>query len=302
MFGKYIMKYICEDCSYLTEHKGKFDKHLKSKKHLKLYNGYKKIDENSYSCNKCNKIFGSVKSIHQHKIHCNAQTSVNTPDLNLDIVKELMSSIQMKDKQMEKQNTELMQLIKELSIQKSNIHIEANTNSNNNNKMLSYSNITNYLNDKCKDAINVEDFLPMIQVTAQDLLKVTTNNMNRKDAIKMILENNLSQLDFDKQPFKCSDIKRKKIFAKTAGEWINDVDYMQTKKIFRTINYKAGMKSEEAQTKELLEDKNMDITAYELRKPLSYGCEDRDIERNVELEKRILSEISYFKNDIEYNE
>jgi hypothetical protein len=290
------MEYKCEYCDYRSKLKYRYERHLKTKKHLKLYNGYK-IEDNKYQCLKCNKNFENIKSIHQHMNHCNVLVQQSYQELNVDIMKELMCSIQLKDIQMEKQNTELMKLVKDLSIQKSNIHIEANTNSNN--KMLNYNNITNYLNDKCKDALNVEDFIPMIQVTLNDLLKVSNNNMNRKDAIKMILEDNLNKIDFDKQPFKCSDIKRKKIYAKTAGEWINDEEYKQTKKVFRHINNKAAMKSEEPKTKEILEQ--TDMSSYELRKPLSYGCTDIEIERCIETEKRILSEISYFKNDADFS-
>ena len=135
----------------------------------------------------------------------------------------------------------------------------------------------------------------MIEVTLNDMLKISNNNMKRKDAIKMILEDNLNKLDFDKQPFKCSDIKRKKIYARTGGEWINDEEYKQTKKVFRHINNKAAMKSEEPHTKEILEE--TDMSSYELRKPLSYGCTDFEIEKCIESEKRILSEVTYYKNE-----
>jgi len=132
-------------------------------------------------------------------------------------------------------------------------------------------------------------------VSLNDMLKISNNNMKRKDAIKMILEDNLNKLDFDKQPFKCSDIKRKKIYARTGGEWINDDEYKQTKKVFRHINNKAAMKSEEPRTKEILEE--TDMSSYELRKPLSYGCTDFEIERCIESEKKILSEVTYYKNE-----
>ena len=214
-------------------------------------------------------------------------------------IEEKDQLIEEKNSRIEKQNLELFNMIKELSLQKQNIHIENNTmNTNSNNKTVNYQNISNYLNDKCADALNVEDFIPMIEVTLNDLLKISNNNMKRKDAVKMILEENLNKIEFDKQPFKCSDIKRKKIYARTGGEWINDVDFQQTKKVFRNINYKAGMKSEEPETKEVLEQ--TDMCSYELRKPLSYGCSDNEIEKHIESEKKILSEITYYKNEEYY--
>ena len=299
------MKYECIQCNFVTPDKNKYEKHLISKKHLNNYNGFKKDNDNNYICNFCNKSFSYRQNINrhitsQHKNEDLQNNKVENSEKNDTLINKLIQKIDEKDKlieeknsKLEKQNLELFNMIKELSLQKSNnIHIE---NNNSNNKTLNYQNITNYLNDKCADALNVEDFIPMIEVTLNDLLKITNNNMKRKDAVKMILEDNLNKLDFDKQPFKCSDIKRKKIYAKTGGEWINDVDFHQTKKVFRNINFKASMKSEEPETKEILEQ--TDMCSYELRKPLSYGCSDNEIEKHIESEKRILSEVTYYKNE-----
>ena len=297
------MKYECEKCNFNTNEKNKYERHLKTKRHQSKYDGYEKIGNDLYRCNTCAKEIKNIKGIHQHiKLYCKTNKSSkfigeNQPVNEMIDGFTVVSLLKSQNEALEKQNSELFNVIKELSIQKSNIHIEANTtnNTNSNNKTLNYQNITNYLNDKCADALNVEDFIPMIEVTLNDLMKINNNKMKRKDAVKMILEDNLNKLDFDKQPFKCSDIKRKKIYAKTAGEWINDDEYKQTKKIFRHINFKAGMKSEEPETKEKLEEH--DMSSYELRKPLSYGCTDNEIEKHIESEKKILSEVTYFKND-----
>jgi len=285
------MIYECKECNFVAIKKSRYDIHLTTKKHLKLFKKYEKLDINKYKCLDCNKILKSLNGIYSHvkKNHL-IDNEINKCDNKNEEKCEYKYII----KKLEKQNTELFNMIKELSIQKSNIHIET-TNTNSNNKTLNYQNITNYLNDKCADALNVEDFIPMIEVTLNDMLKISNNNMKRKDAIKMILEDNLNKLDFDKQPFKCSDIKRKKIYARTGGAWINDEEYKQTKKVFRHINNKAAMKSEEPHTKEILEE--TDMSSYELRKPLSYGCTDFEIEKCIESEKRILSEVTYYKNE-----
>jgi len=304
--------YFCELCNFKHANKHNFKYHLSCEKHKNyiLLNEKVKKTIYGYKCKNCNKEYKLLRYIKNHI----CQTKIDFPD-NLEPIidaikepsvknnevitllkeqnQELLQKIHDKDNKLEKQNQELLQIIKELSIQKSNnIHIE---NTNSNNKTLNYQNITNYLNDKCADALNVEDFIPMIEVSLSDMLKISNNNMKRKDAIKMILEDNLNKLDFDKQPFKCSDIKRKKIYARTGGEWINDEEYKQTKKVFRHINNKAAMKSEEPHTKEILEE--TDMSSYELRKPLSYGCTDFEIEKCIESEKRILSEVTYYKNE-----
>jgi len=313
------MKYECKDCNFISNIKSKYENHLKTKKHLKIYNKYKINDNGLFECLICNKLFNYKTNIDRHykTLHKdtntifkenNNQYNVYSDNLINNLLhqnNELIKKIDDKDKQIKEQNKqlethknelkeqnhELLQLIKELSIQKSNIHIENNTN----NKTLNYNNITNYLNDKCADALNVEDFIPMIQISLNDLLNVS--KMSRNKAVKTLLEKNLSLLEFNKQPFKCSDIKRKKIYAKTDGKWIQDNDYKQTNKVFRHINMESNMLSETPEAKTVLN--NMDMSSYELRKPLSYGLDDDEINKNTDNEKKIMSEIVYYKNEDE---
>jgi len=317
-FKKYLIngKYTCEKCNFSHINKNNFVNHLSSKKHLN--DNYIKNNDD-YICLCCNKIYktssGLIKHINKNKNNNNNNNNNNKNNIikeDVDLLKtnnnegliiELIKKIDEKDKKLEEknnkleqQNQELLQLIKELSIQKSNIHIETNnSNNNNNNKTLNYNNINTYLNDKCQDALNVEDFIPMIQINLNDLLNVS--KMSRNKAVKTLLEKNLKLLEFHKQPFKCSDIKRKKIYAKTDGKWIQDNDYKQTNKVFRHINMESNMLSETPETKSVLN--NMDMSSYELRKPLSYGLDDDEINKNTDNEKKIMSEIVYYKNEDE---
>jgi hypothetical protein len=226
---KVAHEFFCEKCNYNTSKKSSYDKHLLTAKHKMLTNDYIKVAKSCSEiiCCKCNKIYKSRVGLYLHKKKCSLvsdsvenpakadQKLENTmvlsdPSLNLTaIVLDLL-----------KQNNELQKQLIELSKEKSIVMNNCNTNSGNNNN--NHFNIQLFLNDKCKDAINIDQFIKDIQISITDLENV--GNQGYVQGISDIIIKNLRTLELTKRPMHCTDIKRETIYIKDADKWEKDSD------------------------------------------------------------------------------
>jgi hypothetical protein len=117
-----------------------------------------------------------------------------------------------------KQNQELQKSLIELSKEKTVTNNSIN-NSNNNNKTF---NIQVYLNEDCKDALNISDFVSSIQLQLHDLEE--TGRLGYVDGVSQIITTKLNDLDATKRPIQCSDIKRETLYIKDENQWFKEDD------------------------------------------------------------------------------
>ena len=218
--------FCCENCNYTTSRKSSYNKHLLTAKHKMLTNDDIKVAKScsEFICSKCNNIYKSRQTLHVHKKKCThvvenlakvEQKLENTmvlsdPSLNLTaIVLDLL-----------KQNNELHKQLIELSKEKSIVMNNCNTNSGNTQN--NHFNIQVFLNDKCKDAINIDQFIKDIQISITDLENV--GNQGYVQGISDIIIKNLRTLELTKRPMHCTDVKRETIYIKDADKWEKDLD------------------------------------------------------------------------------
>jgi hypothetical protein len=109
-----------------------------------------------------------------------------------------------------------------------------NNNTTNNNQKF---NLNFFLNETCKDAMNIQDFMENLRVTFQDLLKI--GNEGFVTGVSDIFIKELRGLDVTKRPIHCTDSKRDTIYLKENGEWNkDDKDNTKLKKIIEKVEYK----------------------------------------------------------------
>ena len=113
-----------------------------------------------------------------------------------------------------KQNKELTKQIIELSSKPTTTN---NTTNNTNNFNLQF-----FLNETCKDALNITDFINQLQVGTKDLEE--TGRLGYAAGISKIFINGLKQLNVNQRPVHCSDIKRETIYIKDGNQWEKDND------------------------------------------------------------------------------
>jgi uncharacterized C2H2 Zn-finger protein len=206
--------YECTYCDYVTCKKTDFKRHIITQKHnfnisSTTINGK---NEKIYICNICEKIFKERSGLWRHKKKC-------TEDNNL-ILWDEDGKIKDKDElvlQLLKQNVDLQKSLIEISKEKT---ITNNTNNNFNNTTNNSFNLNLFLNDTCKDAMNISDFVSSINFNLDDL--ENTGRQGYIQGITHIILKNLNKLEQCFRPLHCSDLKREVLYIKDNNEWIKE--------------------------------------------------------------------------------
>jgi len=223
--AKKLKTYSCIICSYTTGNKTGFTRHLNTRKHLNNNNTNNTntiIDPNNgveiaiakFKCKNCNKEYDSRVGLWFHNKKCvSKQSNIISYENHQEkesvneIVLELVKQNQEFKNLLVEQNTKIIELS-----QKSNTSIMNTTNNNNNNFNLNF-----FLNEKCKNAMNIMDFVNELQIGFQDLENV--GELGYVEGISRIFLNGLRQLDLYRRPIHCTDIKRETIYVRDNDEW-----------------------------------------------------------------------------------
>jgi hypothetical protein len=268
-------KYVCEKCDIKTNNKKDYLKHIMTLRHSKVTPGdakFPQISPTSHKCNKCNKEYKSRNGLWKHKQSCTKTETIedkdeyegnkynivtNYPSTNMVI--ELETNIDNnivehnENKILShiiKDNNDIKNLIIEVvknnnEFQKQLVDMIKSTTINNNNITNNMSNCNNqtfnlqvFLNETCKDAMNMSDFINSFDLNMNDLERLGqdgyVNTMSR------LIINKVRELDVEKRPIHCSDARREIVYIKDDGVWVKD-DEDKTR--LRTVVNKVGSKN-----------------------------------------------------------
>jgi len=235
--------YNCSYCNYNINNKSSYDKHLLSEKHKKNVNG--EPIEAKYNCSQCTKEYLNYNALWKHKKHCvvikerepepepeaelleNKFIHSNSPikELFMEVFKEskelqnvlIEQNKELQNKLLEKENQLLEQneqhhkeIIELTKKQTTNINTQNNTNNN-------QFNLQFFLNETCKDAMNIVDFVNSLQLTTDDF--ETTGKLGFVEGISRIFIKELKKLNTEKLPIHCTDLKRETVYIKDNNIW-----------------------------------------------------------------------------------
>jgi hypothetical protein len=210
----------CECCDYECSRKSDFKKHFLSSKHKKNDKIMTNDDKNSqkfleqwFTC-ECGKEYKHRQGLWSHKKKCEnaasaSATAVEEQPSNNLIVELLKQNKEFKDLIIE-QNKQIMELAKE-----KNTVINNTTNNNNTNN--NQFNLQFFLNEQCKDALNLMDFVNQIKLQLSDLDMI--GRVGYVEGMSKIFLRNLHELDVFKRPIHCSDLKRETLYVKDKDAW-----------------------------------------------------------------------------------
>ena len=221
--------FICEKCDFVCSNKNDYERHLSTRKHK---NDDKKAQKNvEKNVCICGKSFKYRQGLFVHHKMCVVHTkkdSINDVVLETKIKEKIDSATdkELKDlvKDLIKQNSELMKTINSIIPKIGNI---TNNNTTNNNTMHNNFNLNVFLNEQCKDALNISDFIDSLKITLEDLLFSKTNGISR--GITDVLIKGLKELDIHKRPIHCTDIKRDIMYIKDEDKWQKDENHVMMK-------------------------------------------------------------------------
>jgi len=216
--------FTCLVCDYTTSRKSHYDRHILTPKHQNETNetnlGTKSTKK--YQC-LCGKLYNSRTTLWRHKHICKLEIDNCNNELN-----EFNEFSELNDKNLIllliKQNSDLIKENSEfknimMKVIENGTHNTTNNNTNSHNKSF---NLQFFLNETCKDAMNIMDFIDSIKLQLSDLEKV--GECGYVEGISNIIVNNLNALEVEKRPVHCTDKKREILYIKDENKWEKEND------------------------------------------------------------------------------
>ncbi len=254
---KSTVEFYCEICDYKSGHKGHYNEHLNSAKHKQKQNGNTgnnfvdnilEIENNC--CKNCNKKFKTRSGLWKHKQKCDSKKYDSTNDNVIECKEkvisidkdELILMILKQNSEILKENTELRKEqsdIKELILEivKNGTHNNTNNSNNTTNSHNKAFNLQFFLNETCKNAMNITDFVDSIKLQLSDFMNI--GDVGFIEGISNIIVNNLNSLDETIRPIHCTDQKRETFYVKDKNIWEKDDDEKKKmKNMIKSISYK----------------------------------------------------------------
>jgi hypothetical protein len=239
--------FYCEYCDYNTSRKSQFDRHIMTSKHIlttkRLQNTTNTVPlVHDYKCENCNQKYKHHSSLWKHKKKCVIKNNTqpdNNDTIESNLVVQLLkqndefkSLIIEQNKSMIEQNNKILETVQEVC--KSNNTNISNNVVNSHNKAF---NLNVFLNETCKDAMDINDFIDSVKLQLSDLELV--GKLGFVDGISSIIIKNLKALKVSERPVHCTDLKRETMYVKEQGIWEKqEGDYKNLRKVIKRIAFK----------------------------------------------------------------
>ena len=235
-------KHICSICQYYTNKKSSYNQHLLTQKHQITTEDKNNVN---YECQNCQKVFQVRSGLWKHTKKCVSHVipvpapapMPVIPVINTDIILNIIhQNSEFKEMLMEqnKQNNELHKQILELCKNTTITNNTTNSTITNNNKTF---NLQIFLNDTCKNAMNLTDFVSSLQINLSDLESV--GELGFVNGLSKLIINGLNDLEECERPVHCSDLKRESIYVKDDNKWEKeDAENTKMKKALKQIAHK----------------------------------------------------------------
>jgi hypothetical protein len=229
--AKTSKNFECSMCDYVTSRKYNLISHLNSIKHKNNTittenNDFLVKTSKTYNCQNCDRKFNDRAGLWRHKKKCvteneNKEDTVfknDTTDNKDNLINFLI-----------KENQEFKNLILEI-VKKDTYNNSNNTTTNSHNKSF---NLNFFLNETCKDAMNIMDFVDSIKLQLSDLEKV--GELGYVNGISNIIVKNLKELDVTQRPVHCTDKKRETLYVKDENKWEKDDEKKKLRKAIKRV-------------------------------------------------------------------
>ncbi len=266
--GKEEINYYCQICDVICCWKSNYLIHIKTKKHIRKqmetnFVGNLKIvgDENKakkYDCN-CGLIYKTRAGLYKHLKKCSFDKKINENNSNDNFIddnkdlKNMFIDIVNENKELRKMIQEQQNHFIELLNKIGNTTNITNNTTNNTN----HFNLQLFLNEQCKDAININDFVNSLEITIDDLNYTKDNGLIK--GITDIMIRGLKELDIYKRPIHCTDTKRETLYIKDENKWEKDEHNEKIKETILTMANKERNAINEWKEAYPLWNKNEDV-------------------------------------------
>ena len=285
-------EYYCNNCDYKCFKKFNWDRHLTTSKHLEeikwnkmeIKNEQNEQNTKLITCDKCNREFKTSSGLWKHEQKCNSTIITANEPSDKDLIMMLI-----------KENSELKNMMMKVLENGTNNTINNNNNINSHNKTF---NLQVFLNETCKDAMNISDFVESVKLQVSDLENV--GKVGYIEGISNIIIKNLQALEVEKRPVHCADQKREVMYVKEDNVWEKeDESNKKLRNAIRTIAHKNICMFK------AFREKYPDCEEYDSKKNSQYnkivyeamgGKGDNDYEKDSKIIKKIAKVVGIEKN------
>ena len=326
---KNIPNFVCELCDFKCFIKSDWNRHIARDKHINNENGNKMeiknikkhtknilnsqnddIENSSSHLCSCGKIYATASGLWKHQKKCNVFSSSSSQNEIINIESSINNNannanntiIQPTDFanltnlicELVKTNTDIQKSVIELCKNGTSNNIVNSNNVNSNNKTF---NLQVFLNETCKDAMNMSDFVESVKLQVSDLENV--GKVGYIEGISNIIIKNLQAMDVNKRPVHCTDQKREVMYVKDENIWEKeDENNKKIRKAIRMIAHKniCMLKA--------FREKYPDCEEYDSKKNSQYnkivyeamgGKGDNDYEKDTKIIKKIAKQVTIDK-------
>jgi hypothetical protein len=218
-------KFACDVCDYNTSRQSQYERHLTTRKHLNAEN-FNKTElmatksSGEYTCSKCSKNYKERTGLWKHNQKCKPEPEKSeTVNLIIPPQEHTESDIKILTNivlEIVKSHADLQKQMLDSS-KTTNSHNHKNSHNNSHNKTF---NLQFFLNEQCKDAMNIMDFVNTFQLSLADFERI--GEVGYVEGISNIVIDKLNQMDVYKRPIHCSDAKRETMHVKDNDVWVKD--------------------------------------------------------------------------------
>jgi hypothetical protein len=220
--AKNAESYECEKCAFVCSKKSNYEKHLLTLKHQNDYTQLRKKEQkmpDGYKC-VCGKQYAHRQGVYAHKKTCEADKDENNKEATGDM--KMITTLMM---EMMKSNTEIQKQM--LEVCKVNTTISSKKTFN----------LQFFLNEQCKDAMNISEFVDSFELDLEDLESV--GELGYVEGMTKIIVDKLNSMDVYKRPIHCSDAKREIIYIKDEDRWEREArDNPKLRKAIKTLSFR----------------------------------------------------------------
>ena len=221
-------EFCCQKCDYNTCNKFDYEKHCKTKKHemailaitiADLSSNLSQKSQDQFKC-ECGKKYRDNSGLWRHRKKCKSSCEVTT-ELVIELIKDNkeMRNLLMEQRQTIQQQSSTINNLATTNHIGGDNHSHNITNTNSHNKAF---NLNFFLNETCKDAMNISDFVSSIKMSLDDLEH--TGRKGYIEGISTIILRNLNNLEHHQRPIHCSDNKREILYIKDNNKWEKECD------------------------------------------------------------------------------
>ena len=298
--------FYCKKCDYKTSKASNWNRHITTRKHKMVTNDKKNEPKRAslFTCEYCSKVYKFASGLSRHKSRCNKKQKIQSLEVeNKKVDNSLLSALnnlvngKIKNNGTTINNNDLMNVLNEISSLKEIINKTNETTIVNNTTNTQNISINMFLNNHCKDAMCMEDFLGTVKLSVNDLFE--TRKLGYVGGISNIFIKNLSGIPSIKRPIHCSDTKRMLFYVKDEDGWNKD-GVSKVEKAIEEITLKQikTLQAWEEKNPNYLENPELLTTWNNLVHSIMGGTSKEERYRNKKLIKKQVGETTFIKDAI----